>query len=107
MHRLFQIKAFQPFLVAYIHTVVLETLIDNVKLNFFYLSVFFLIITHILTAFSIIFLTQFVKKRPSTPWLSSKVFTFDHSLDPRSSFRFLQQFGDFFFGLNGQKTIDV
>ena len=32
-------NAFQLFLVTYPHTVVLETLIDNVKLNFFYLSV--------------------------------------------------------------------
>ena len=40
VHRLFQIKALRPFLVAYIHTVVLETLIDNVKLKFFYHSVF-------------------------------------------------------------------
>ena len=27
-----------------------------------------------------------MKKGPSTPWLSSKVFTFDHSLDHRSDF---------------------
>ena len=39
MHRLFVFKAFQPFLVTYPHTVVLETLIDNVKVKFFYLSV--------------------------------------------------------------------
>ena len=39
MHRLFLFKAFQLFLVTYPHTVVLETLIDNVKLKFFYLSV--------------------------------------------------------------------
>ena len=40
VHRLFQSKAFQPFLVTYIHTVVLETVIDYVKLNFFSFSVF-------------------------------------------------------------------
>ena len=39
VHRLFLFKAFQPFLVTYPHTVVLETLIDNVKLKVFYLSV--------------------------------------------------------------------
>ena len=38
VHRLFLFKAFQHFLVTYPHTVVLETLIDNVKLNFFYFS---------------------------------------------------------------------
>ena len=32
-------SSFQPFLVTYPLTVVLETLIDNVKLKFFYLSV--------------------------------------------------------------------
>ena len=58
----------------------------------FFTFLFFGTITHTRTAFSIIFLTHyFVKKRPYTPWLSSKVFTFDHSLDHRSSFRFLQQ----------------
>ena len=40
VHRPFQIKVFKPSSVTYIHTVVLETLIDNVKLKFFYLSVF-------------------------------------------------------------------
>ena len=39
VHCLFLFKAFQLFLVTYPHTVVLETLIDNVKLKFFYLSV--------------------------------------------------------------------
>ena len=39
VHRLFLFKAFQLFLVTYSHTVVPETLIDNVKLHFFYLSV--------------------------------------------------------------------
>ena len=35
----FSLQRFQLFLVTYPHTVELETLIDNVKLNFFYLSV--------------------------------------------------------------------
>ena len=39
VHRLFLFKAFQLFLVTYPRTVVLETMIDNVKLKFFYLSV--------------------------------------------------------------------
>ena len=39
MHRLFLFKAFQLCFVTYPHTVVLETLIDNEKLKFFYLSV--------------------------------------------------------------------
>ena len=63
----FSLQRFQLFLVTYPHTVELETLIDNVKLNFF-TFLFCGIIIHILTAFSIIFLTHFVKKRPSTPW---------------------------------------
>ena len=44
------------------------------------------IITHILSAVSIIILTQFVKKRPSTPWFVFKVFTFDHLFGYRSDF---------------------
>ena len=55
---------------------------DIVKLKLFFTFQSCWIITHILTAFSITFLTQFVKQRPSTPWsflgLSSNVFTFDH-----------------------------
>ena len=85
VHRLFLFKAFQLFLVTYPHTVVLETLIDNVKLKFFT----FLccrIITRILTAFSIIFLTLFVKKRPSTLLYFWPLV--------RSSFRLLHQFGN-------------
>ena len=39
VHRLFLFKALQLFLVTYPLTVVLETLIDNVKLKFFELSV--------------------------------------------------------------------
>ena len=39
MHRLFLFKTFQLLLVTYRYTVVLETLIDNVKSKFFYLSV--------------------------------------------------------------------
>ena len=39
VHRLFLFKAFQLFLLTYPHIVVLETLIDNLKLKVFYLSV--------------------------------------------------------------------
>ena len=77
----FLFKAFQPLLVTYLHTVVLETLILW-SWSFLFTFQSCWIITHILTAFSITFLTQFVKQRPSTPWsflgLSSNVFTFDH-----------------------------
>ena len=38
VRRLFLFKAFQLFLVTYPHVIMLETLIDNVKLRFFYLS---------------------------------------------------------------------
>ena len=61
----------------------LETLIDNVKLEFFNF-LFCGNITHILTAFSTIFLKHFVKKRPSILGLSSKVFDFDHLFGHRS-----------------------
>ena len=45
VHRLFFFRAFQLFLVTYPHTVVLETLIDNVTLKFF-TFLFCRIITH-------------------------------------------------------------
>ena len=64
----FPVQGFPIVLVTYPNTVVLETLIDNVKLNFF-TCLFCGIITHILTAVSIIFLTQSAKKRPSTPFV--------------------------------------
>ena len=70
VHRLFLLRAFQLFLVTYPHTEqFLETLIENIMWSWtFFTFLFCGIITHILTAFSIIFLTQLVKKRPSTPW---------------------------------------
>ena len=73
-------------LVTYTHTVVLKTLIDKEKLNLFFAFPFWGTITHILSAVSIIILTQFVKKRPSTPWFVFKVFTFDHLFGYRSDF---------------------
>ena len=61
---------------------------DIVKLTFFFTFQSCWIITHILTAFLITFLTQFVKKRSSIPWsflgLSSNVFTFDQLFTRRS-----------------------
>ena len=60
---------------------------------------------HILAAFSIIFLTQFVKKTGHPLLgLSAKVFTFDHLFGHRSDF-----FKNLtiFFLLNGQKTIQM
>ena len=103
VHRLFLFKAFQLFLVTYPRTVVLETMIDNVKLKFF-TFLFCGIIKHILKAFSIIFLPQFVKKRPCTPWFVFYGLYFWPLV--RSSFRLLQQFDNFFW-LHGQKTIKI
>ena len=104
--RLFLFKAFQPSLVIYPHTLVLETL----KLwswNFFtFLSC--RIITHnfIPTSFVITFLTDLNKKKNSHPFLcfSSKVFTFDHL------FTYIVQTCSTvkqFLWLNGQKTIKL
>ena len=94
---IFLLKAFQPLLVTYLLTFVLETLI-LLRWSFFTFQSCWNI-THILTAFSITFLSQFVKKRPSTPWsflgLSSNGFTFDHPFT-HALFRRLQQFGNFF-----------
>ena len=60
VHRLFLFKAFHILLCSKLWSIMWSW-------NFF-TFLFCGIITHILTAFSIIFLTQFVKKRPSTPW---------------------------------------
>ena len=51
---------------------------DFVKLNFFFTFLPCRFITHILTAFSITFLTHFKKDGHTLFGLSSKVFTFDH-----------------------------
>ena len=73
VHRLFLFKAFQLFLLTYPHTVVLETLIDNVKLNFF-LPFCFVELLAYTYSFSLLL------------GLSSKVFTFDHLFGHRSDF---------------------
>ena len=65
----------------------LESVIDNVNLRFFFTFLFFGIVTHILAAFSTIFLTHIVKKTGyPLLGLSSKVFTFDHLFGHRSGF---------------------
>ena len=51
VHCLFLFKAFQLFLVTYPHSAVLETLIDNVKLKFFYLSVLWNYLAYIYSFF--------------------------------------------------------
>ena len=82
----FLFKAFQPLLVTYLHTVVLETLILW-SWSFLFTLQSCWIITHILTAFSITFFTQFVKKTGHLLLgLSCKVFTFDHLFSHRSDF---------------------
>ena len=81
----FLFKAFQPLLVKYLHTVVLETLIMW-RWSFLFTLQSCWIITHILTAFSITFFPQFVKKTHLLLGLSCKVFTFDHLFSYRSHF---------------------
>ena len=63
------------------------------------------IITHILTAFSITFFTQFVKKKTGhlLLGLSGKVFTFDHLFFHSSDFSTIWQF----LWLNGQSTVKI
>ena len=61
VRRLFLFTAFQPLLVTYLHTVVLETLKLWSLIFFTFLSC--RIITHMLTAFSITFLTHLNPKK--------------------------------------------
>ena len=74
--RLFLFKAFQPLLIIYLHTVLLETLILW-SWSFFF-SPFCLVDLLRSTAFSIIFLTHLKKDGHTLLGLSSKVCTFDH-----------------------------
>ena len=87
VHRLFSLHGFPTF-VGHISPYRCARNFDIVKLKLFFTFQSCWIITHILTAFSITFLTQFVKQRPFTPWsflgLSSNVFTFDHLFTHRS-----------------------
>ena len=83
----------------------LETLIDNVKLKFFYLSVLWNYYAYTYSFFDNISHTEFVKKNGhSLLGLSSKVFTFDHLFVHRSDF-----FNNLaiFLGLNGQRAIKI
>ena len=75
--RLFLFKAFQPLLVIYLHTVV-ETLILWSWIFFLPFCLVKLLRRHILTAFSIAFLTHLKKDGHTLLGLSSNVFTFDH-----------------------------
>ena len=83
----------------------LETLIDNVKLKFFYLSVLWNYYAYTYSFFDNISHTVCEKTAiHSLIGLSSRVFTFDHLLGHRSDF-----FNNLaiFSGLNGQKTIKI
>ena len=86
------------------NTVVLETLIDNVKLKFFYLSVLWNYYVYNYSFFDNISHTVCEKNGHALFGLSSKVFTFDHLFGHRSDF-----FNNLtiFFGLNGQKAIKI
>ena len=93
------------FLVSYPYTVVLETWIDNVKLNFFYLSVLWNYYAYSYSFFDNISHTVCEKNGHPLLGLSSKVFTFfDHFFGHRSDF-----FNNLaiIFGLNGQKTVKL
>ena len=87
VHRVFLFKAFQLFLITYPHTVVLETLIDNGKLIFFYLSVSWNCYAYTYSFFDNISHTSCEKNGHPLLGLSlSKVFTFDHLFGHLSDF---------------------
>ena len=88
VHCLFLFKAFQLFLVTYPHTVMLD-----VQLKFFYLSVLWNYYAYIYSFFDNISHTV-CKKRPSSPWFVFLGLYFWPFV--RSSFRLLQQFDNFF-----------
>ena len=88
VHCLFLFKAFQLFLVTYPHTVMLD-----VQLKFFYLSVLWNYYAYIYSYFDNISHTV-CKKRPSSPWFVFLGLYFWPFV--RSSFRLLQQFGNLF-----------
>ena len=80
----FSLQGFPTFLVTYPHTVVLETLIDIVKFNFFFnLSVLWNYFAHTYSFFDNTSLT--VCEKNSLPLLgfSSNIFTFDHLFSHR------------------------
>ena len=100
VHRLFLFKAFQPFLVTYPHTFVLETLIDNVKLNFFYLSFLWNYLAYTYGFFENISHTVCEKTA-----IHSLVCVLRSLLLTTCSV--IVQTSSIFFGLNGQKTIKL
>ena len=104
VHRLFLFKAFQLFLVTYPHTVVLETLIDNVKLKFFYLSVLWNYYTYTYSFFDNISHTVCEKTaiHSLVCLLRSLLLTTCSVIVQTSS-----TIWHFYFGLNGQKTIKI
>ena len=77
VRRLFRFKAFQPLLVVYLHTLVLETLILW-SWSFFYLSVLKIYYAYTYSFFDNISHTYLKKDGHTLLGFSSKVFTFDH-----------------------------
>ena len=104
MNRLFLFKAFQLLLVTYPHTVVLETLIDNVKLKFFYLSVLWNYYAYTYSFFDNISHTVCEKTAMHSLvcLLRSLLLTICSVIVQTSS-----TIWQFFFWLNGQKTIKI
>ena len=74
----FSLQGFPIVLVTYPHTVVLGTVIDNVKLKLFYLSVLWNYYEYTYSFFDNIYHTVCEKTAIHSFRLSSKVFTFDH-----------------------------
>ena len=104
VHRLFLFKAFQLFLVTYPHTVVLETLIDNVKLKFFYLSVLWNYYAYTYSFFDNISHTVCEKTAiHSLVCLLRSLLLTTFSVIVQTSSTIWR----FFFRLNGQKTIKI
>ena len=102
-HRLFLFKAFQPFLATYPHTFVLETLIDNVMLKFFYFSVLWNYLAYINSFFDDISHTVCEKTAiHSLVCLLRSLLLTTCSVIVQTSSTIWQ-----FFGLNGQKTIKI
>ena len=104
VHHLFLFKAFQLFLVTYPHTVVLETLIDNVKLKFFQLSVLWNYLAYTYRFFSNISHTVCEKTAiHSLVCLLRSLLLTICSVVVQTSSTIWQFLG----GLNGQKTIKL
>ena len=102
----FSLQGFRLFWVTYPHTVVLETLIDNVKLNFFYLSVLRNYYAYTYSFFDKISHTFWEKTA-----IHSCLVCFLRSLLLSTSSVIVQTSSTiwlfFFFRLNGQRTIKI